>query len=633
MPNDLVFSQAPLTESPINLVFGDDGGPPPVSDAVVSFVTSLPPLSGAVRVAIAKGVSLNGALPALGGSVVLRYESNTARPLVNQTRTQWQDGISTDAGVQAHWQDTDRLPVGVETHWQDGIGVRVGVGQRWQDAVQLRNGRAVRYQDATPVDKAVLTLRYQDAARLRRGQDVRFQEAIRTDVPATGVRYQDALRDRRNSAAVRFQQAVPVSKQLTTAESRAQALNKRWDVRYQEAMPPPPGIWVKPGPEPEEPCYVPPPGSAVPLLFIEQWTGSPNLLFVCERHGPGVQPGETVVVPVKEVYLVINSAVLIRVDNGQAIPTFGMSMSLDVDSWTWSFSASVPGRALNDIRPVDGVPVDVQATINGVAYRFIVESISRDREFGKDALRVSGRGRAAALDTPYAPVQDFRNGSSRTAQQLMGDILTDNGVPLGWDVEWNPTDWLVPAGAFSHQGSYVSALNSIAGSIGAYIQPHNTNEMLRVLSRYPSAPWEWGSITPDYELPSAVVTSEGMTWTNKALYNRVYVSGQGGGVLGRVTRAGTAGDLLAPSVIDSLITHADAARQRGIAILSDTGNVVSVSLRLPVLAETGIIQPGKFVKYTDAGTERIGITRSVSVDVNLPTVWQVLSVESRDEPV
>ena len=38
-----------------------------------------------------------------------------------------------------------------------------------------------------------------------------------------------------------------------------------------------------------------------------------------------------------------------------------------------------------------------------------------------------------------------------------------------------------------------------------------------------------------------------------------------------MTRAGTAGDVLAPMVVDALITQAAAARQRGIAVLADTG--------------------------------------------------------------
>ena len=55
---------------------------------------------------------------------------------------------------------------------------------------------------------------------------------------------------------------------------------------------------------------------------------------------------------------------------------------------------------------------------------------------------------------------------------------------------------------------------------------------------------------------------------------------------GQMTRARTAGNALAPMMVDSLITDASVARQCGIAVLSDTGRQIEVSLRLQVLPET-----------------------------------------------
>lgn len=631
---DLIFKGAPLTGNPVDLVFGAEDGPPPISDAVVSFVTTLPGLSANVPVALGVGVTFEAQLPGLTGSIDVRYASDTARPLVNDTDMRWQDGNDIESGVTTTWQDSVRTPAGVSSSWQDAVRVQQRVRPRWQDTLRLRESADVRFQEAVRLDSSIKHVAYQDGIRLRAGGSVRFQEATRTDLPPVGIRYQDGYRDRRNLAAVRFQDAVRLSASLRSVEQDASPLDRLWDVRYQEAMPPPPGIWIRPVQPPAgDPCYEPPVGDKVHLLFAQQWSGDTNLLFICERHGPGPQPGETVVVPVKEVYLVINSAVLIRVSNGKAIPTLGMSMSLDVDSWTWSFNAAVPSYALADLEPEDGVPVDVQATINSVPYRFVVESIGRERAFNQDSLRIGGRGRAAVLDAPYAPVMSFFNQDPRTAQQLMGDVLTDNGVPLPWTVNWGLTDWNVPADTFSHQGSYISALNQIASAAGGYLQPHNTDQVLRVLHRYPSAPWDWGSVTPDFEIPVAVATREGIDWVSKPRYNRVYVSGQQVGVLGRVTRAGTAGDMLAPTVVDPLITHADAASQRGRAVLSDTGRIASVSLRMPVLAETGIIKPGSFIRYVDGGVSRIGLTRSVQVEVGLPAIWQTLGVETHVEPV
>lgn len=630
MAVDLLFKGAPLTGHPVNLVFGEDDAPP-IADATISLVAALPGLTGSVPIGIAVAVSFVSAFPALSGAIGITYNSNTERPTVGRVSASWQDGADARAPTAVWWDDTVRSPVGTASRWQGAArsGAETGVG--WDDAVRRTVASAVVFEEAVRLPMWGFSSEFQNGVREHLLRSGVFQRAETLRIQERRGVFQEGSKVARNWAAARYQDAVAFSAEVVAREKRAAVVRLRWGSRYQEGMVPPPGIWIPPGPQPPDPCYIPPVGDAVHLLFKEAWSGSTHLLFTCGR-APG-PPGGTVVVPIKEVYLVINSAVLIRVDGGVAIPTLSMSMSLDVDSWTWSFNASVPGYALPDIEPTAGVPVDVQATINGVSYRFIVESISRERTFGRNDLRIGGRGRAAVLDAPYAPIMTFRNTGARTAQQIANDILVDNGVPLGWTVEWNPDDWNVPAGVFNHQGSYISALTSVTDSIAAYLQPHNTAETLRVLSRYPVAPWDWGDVTPDYELPSAVMTREGIEWREKARYNRVYVSGQQVGVQGRVTRGGTAGDYLAPSIVDPLITEAAAARQRGLAALSDTGRIASVSLRMPVLAETGIIPPGKFVSYVDGGIERIGITRSVSVDVGLPEIWQVIGVETHVEPV
>ena len=608
------------------LVFGDVGDvvvTPPVTIAVD---TDLPGL-GTCGLSVGPALRVDADLPGLGACTLV-WDSNTSRPTVGQTTHHYQQAQPARTGLHDAYQQAQALPTGLHSHYQQAQPLQAPTSAAWSDASTTRATTGLRYQQAQPAHHLGLRSAWQTAQGHRVGSALRYQEAWPLQVLGS-ARFQQAL-GLRLGGLHRYQEALRSGRSFSARFQRALPWRVDHRVRYQEAWPPRPGLSVlipvePPGPPP---CYTP----NGHLVFTAAHDGTGHLVFVCERATPP-EPGGTVVVPIKEVYLVINSAILIRVDGGVAIPTTSMSMSLDVDSWTWSFSASVPGYALADIEPVSGVPVDVQATINGVSYRFVVESIRRERTFGRNDLRIGGRGRAAVLDTPYAPVMAFRNTFARTAEQIMNDILTDNGVPLGWTVDWNPDDWLVPAGVFNHQGSYISAMNQVAGSIAAYLQPHNTDETLRVLSRYPVAPWDWGDVTPDFELPSAVVTRESIEWRDKARYNRVYVMGQQVGVNGRVTRTGTAGDYLAPTVVDPLITQAVAARQRGIAVLSDTGRIATVGLRLPVLAETGVIAPGSFVKYVDGGIERIGLTRSVSVDVDLPSIWQTLGVETHVEPV
>jgi len=608
MSTSLIFSASPATGLPVHLVFGDE----PTADI---------PSIGLTVVGVFDLVA--GDIADLTATIEFDYFSGTERPDVGEVRAVYQDAVKTQEPLRGVWQDN--LPVAQHwiDHWQEAARLEAVTRSGWQDMERLRSDRTSHYQEAAPLQQS-LASGFQDMIRLRSDRTSRYQEALSMQNSRTSS-FQDAYRDRRNFTAGRFQDAVGYLNSILDEYQDAVPYGAVLGGRYQDAMPPPAGIWIRPPIPGEDPCYVP--SLPVHLVFSEGHVDAAHLVFICERHGggPGPDPA-TVVVPIKRVYMVLNEATLRRVSDNALIPTLSMSMALDVDSWTWSFSAALPWQALSLVDGSD--PTEVQAVVNGAPYRFIIEKIGTERTFGRNALRVSGRGKSALLDSPYAPSMFFGNTGSRTAQQLMGDVLTLNGVPLDWTVNWEITDWTVPGNVWTHQGSHMSALTNIAAAPGAYIQPHPNLQELFVLPRYPAMPHQWGDLTPDFEIPSAVMTREGIERTELAMYDRVFVSGTTAGVLGQVTRAGTSGELIAPMVTDALITHVDAARQRGLKELSAVGRQQNVTLRMPVLEETGIIPPGKLVRYTDGGEIRLGFTRSVQVEVGLPDIWQSIGVET-----
>lgn len=619
---DLVFSGAPLVTG--DLVFGDDGSDP-TSDAVISgsIAVAMPVLSGQVVLGIVASGAIAVSMPVLSGEVI--YNSDTQRPLVAQVAARWQDADPLAGATGQKWQDSQRQPVGFESGYQDAVPMDEAARAAWRDAKRTPNAARVRFQEGVSLPRAAVS-KFQTANRTPNATRQRFENGLPIS-REFDQRFQDAMRGIAGQHRTRYQDAVPLSKGWINRAGSGKAVNRGWSTRYQEGVQPRPGITdLHPVEPPVEPCYLP---SGV-LVFETPWSADTNLVFICERHTPP-QPGETIVVPIREVYMVLNEVTLRRVEGDIMIPTVGMSMTLDVDSYTWFFSANVPASAKQYVeRNEAGDPVEVEAVVNGVAYRLLVESLTRDRTFGKETLRIGGRGLSATLDSPFAPNMNFGNTESRTAQQLMGDVLTLNGVPLDWAVDWQIEDWVVPGSIWTQQGSYIAGLRSIVGAVGGYLQPVPSAKTLRALLRYPTAPWAWGDVTPDFELPSAVTTREGIEWIEKARYNRVFVSGIKAGVTGQVTRAGTDGGIVAPGVTDSLIVDAISARQRGLSILADTGRFANVSLRLPVLEETGVIPPGKFVRYVDGATTRIGITRGVSVDISMPEVFQTLLVETHE---
>ena len=644
---DLLFDQPAATDA--NLVFGANYVAPrddvtvratlPLPVIAIKFIpparaellAELPGLT--VRSLVLRpsvplnvGTGAGASLPGVVFTGEVTYASHTQRPTVGQTSHHWQVALQTEDGADHGQQDAAATPAGWETFWRRTLASPQGIEHRLPPVLAAApEQRRTAQQQATRLIEATW-FAHQDGTHRELARQGSFQNAVPMR-DATRFRHQDGDRTKRAGRVAFWQVARLLTQHQGTDFQSASPAPKGWRGRFQEAVPPPPGIsvWVVPEPPAPQPCYTP----NAHLLFAALAPADGHLLFVCENHtDPPPPDGETVVVPVRRVYFVINNVTLHRLPDGLPVPVFNLSLSLDTASWTWGFEAQLPAKAESLVAPGSATgPVELVVSINGTAFRVLAESISRERIFGDASIRISGRGRNAVLAAPYAPVMTFGNAEARTARQLMDDVLTLNGIPLGWTVDWGLTDWNVPAGVFARQGTWIEALNAIASAVGGYLIPHPSDQSIRVRHRYPVAPWEWNTVTPDFVLPVDAVARESLRWLEKPTYNRVFVSGQGVGVLGQVTRAGTAGDVLAPMVVDALITEAAAARQRGIAVLADTGHQIEVSLRLPVLAETGIIEPGAFVEYQDGSVTRLGLVRSTQIEAGMPEVWQTLGVQ------
>jgi hypothetical protein len=609
-PTDLIFEFPPKT-NPAELLFGETVT---VGDVQVTFAGALAAPTFSAVIGQPALATFAGALAAPTFSAHSEYKSMTSRPVVGVVVTSAQVATKTvGAGVHHSERSGSPKPSAATVGWVGAGGLQTGCAHAHQLGSPIVGRVQTSGGDASPLDALPNSSDWAVSTPIRVKTTSSSDEA--THLRSSGrTMQQDMIRLARVRYGAGWSFATAYGFPHSERFAPASPLSFADESRFQAARPPNGGVWRDPEVPVYDPCYLPDPN----LVFSTPWGEGSDLLFLCDRHPDVVDPEvpTTVVVPVRSVYIVLNNVTLRRVDGNVSLPTLSLSIGIDADSWTWNFSASLPAQALSDIEPVNGQPIELEASVNGNLYRVLAETISRERSFGSASIRVGGRGKSALLAAPYAPVMSFANTQQRTAQQLMVDVLKINGVSLGWDIDWGLTDWLVPEGVFAVQGSYIDGLNSIASAAGAYIQPHPTLDKFSVQLRYPVAPWQWGSVVPQYEIPSSVMTRESIEWQSKPAYNRVYVTGQQQGVMGRITRSGTAGDLLAPMVTDPLITHADAARQRGISVLGDTGRQAMVELSLPVLPETGVIHPGKFVRYTDNGVTRIGLTRSVQVQAS-----------------
>lgn len=584
MTVDLLYSGGlgPQPGAAVQLVFGGAGEPPPPPPPV-------DPRPGRLR---AVGTLAWRRAASLAPASTATTWSRPAGAAAARAGVPWGDAEQLGARCAAAWSGTTAEAATSRLPWGSTAPVAAATAAAWRATAQRRQQWLSRWQASAQLLQAE-TLGWAGG----RGSSARSAIAWRA-AAAAGLRVRARAGD--------GQGAVVRTLAPWRGGNLVESIGGPWT--------PDPLV-----PVPPVPCYLPDPGNDVLLLLRESLPALPlRLLFSCHRSS-------LVVVPIRRVYYVINDVTLQLLD-GTPIPQLGLTLSLDVDSWCWRFSARLPGSAMSLLNPDSGATgVELLASINGQSWRLVAEPMGRDRTLGRAEFRLQGRGRTALLAAPYAAVATFNN----LAGPLTSQQLIDQALPSGWTCDYGQVPWLVPAGAWSHRGTPLTAAMAVATAAGGYLQPHANAPVLRVLPRYPAAPWHWSTLSPDIELPGAVARREGIEWASKPVYNRVYVAGAAaGGKLVRVTRAGTAGDLAADTVTEALATHVDAGRQRGLAILSDTGAQAVVSLSLQVLPETGVITPGKLVRYVDAGVVRLGLVRSVSVEAGFPAVWQTIGIET-----
>ena len=605
MSADLLFAWPLDTTHPANLLLGRPAAP--VQDATGYIDITLPAapvmVEGLLQYdnavqrsdVIGAGCGWQAARPVAPAQLTAPHATTTAVP----------------AARALPWRVASRMSAAASAPWREAAPLRTSARAPWGVAARLAPRRtAGAWQPATPVP-ARIAAPWQPAASVSSHRLAGWQVAYIIRPLATRHPWGAGL---------------PLRLALRTSAGPSEALDavlSRLPWGWGEPLPP--GrtpVIVIPPPEPWR-CYTPPAGDAANLLFDERVKQSFEILFSC-----GAGAG-TKTVPTRSTYIVINSVTLVRLPDNTALQAYTLSLKWDADSWSVGWSASLPATALDAVMPSGiGEPVELLATINGTPVRLLAESIARDRRFGDARLNVGGRGRVAWLAAPYAPTVARAASSAMTSQQIAADALTDSGVPIGWSLDWQISDWIVPGGVWSHQGTMIDAVKRIAEAAGGYVLGHRTEQTLHVRPRYPLLPWEWGTATPDLIIPAAVASTEAISWSESPAYNRVFVAGQEQGRTGQITRSGTAGDILAPMATDPLITHADAARARGASILAAGGRQATVTLRLPVLPETGILDLGQLIEYQDGSTARRGLVRSVAVDVARPAVWQTVEIET-----
>jgi hypothetical protein len=506
---------------------------------------------------------------------------------------------------------SDRAARGFGLPWES-ISDRAAYGPRlpWEaNTFGGGNGFRAPWNAATSLDAYIAELPWNRASVAQRDIELPW-DAADPRHRLVGLPWQRARRTDPNRVVVPWQPAAP---RRTPAQLPWGAAELR--VARNKPLPVPPGE------------YGQHPGANAHLHFcVLTWDthlvlGREN----CIRRG---RLADGTAITARRSYVQTHSLTALRLPDLTPVPVTSFSLSADADNIGWTVSINGPTDLLTLLAPVAGLPARLRLTIDGLVWEFVVEGLRRNRSFGATDATATGRSASALLAEPYRAQRAFLNAVPMTAQQILEEALEFTGVSLTWQV----TDWLVPAGAWSHTGTPMSAVRRVAESVGALVQSPRVGEAVIVAPRYPVLPWDWAAADPDVTMVLDPVATEGYERADRPAYEGVYVSGQAQGVLALVKRTGTApaSDKMLPLVTDALMTHLDAARQRGEALLGAAGPRAQMTLSLPVLTgvgEPGVIDVGKLVLVSDPAGAWRGLVRSVAVASDGVVVRQTITLE------
>lgn len=620
----------PQSPSSVDLTFefpATSGGPTAVD---LTFGATLGPPPGTVYVA-----SMSGKF-ALRGSVTINYNVGVWRGMSSSTTVPHQQAIHQPQDVEGAWSPAVPGAVPCAAAFGDGEDFTTLHGAAWAVPVKAHSAPAAAWGDAAP-NNALASNQWQGSAKAHNNAASRWQGAAHIGRD-NGVRYGHG-KPTPLSSDIPWQQGRAHQHAVTSRmHQMAKAMKPFAVIPWQQAL-----VLASYGgpqylapPRPTDPV-VPP--VVIDLRFCAAYPdgGNPTsgltLIFGLNPCG-GITPDSLIYILPARYYMAVHSLEAHLLPGLTPIPIFDVSLGADVDSTVWTFSAKGPMSLFDALAPATaGTPTQVRITLDGLPFVFLVDKLRAEERFGQRQAVISGRSATALVGQPYARQTSRLSTVAKTAQQHALDALHLTGVGLDWGI----TDWLVPAGAWSHTGTPLAAVQAIAQAAGGYINSHRSAPTVLVRHPYPTlpggipgGPWNWdGAFAADVELaPDALITSS-IERVDGPDVDGIYVSGTTQGIQAHVYRQGTLGAKLAPMEVDALITANAAAQQRGYSVLGQAGAKHLVQISMPVLTggtNPGVLDVGQLVQINHAQPWR-GRVRSVSVQAAMPKVRQTITLE------
>ena len=391
--------------------------------------------------------------------------------------------------------------------------------------------------------------------------------------------------------------------------------------------PPPPAVFA---------CRLRPPAGRLPLTLTRRKGLPASALPLPLMCWHDVAPA---FVPNLRSYLVHH--IITATLGGLNIDPIKFDIKTDMDSYCWSGNIEISHVDYQRIK----AKLDVErgneplilVNVNGKAFGFIAENVSRKRQFGASVYQLSGRSSTARLGQDYAHSQGLNGGGTIEqdlyASQIMRMQLND--LPFSID-EFDVDDWFIPSGTLNVSNQTpISIISQLATACGGKVISHVSEPKLSIIKRWRVPAWEMATAKPSLVVPMDVVHSISDEKRTSPRHNTVTLIGRQEAF--EIYRQGQGRDLIAPVANWYLYTDQASAIARGVQLLSDSGNHVHYTLKMLVsdkhnlpLAKLG--QIWQINDDTDGGDGAFNalitsVALSVSRDNDAVAVWQTVGMD------
>ena len=315
-----------------------------------------------------------------------------------------------------------------------------------------------------------------------------------------------------------------------------------------------------------------------------------------------------------ESYIVLNK---ISAKCGDiAFNIISFQAACDMNGYYWTVSITLPPDDFARINWQDK-EVLIECKINDLVFQFLAENTSDTRQFGRRSYTLSGRSQTARLGADYARGLKGFVHQSAYAQQIARDCLAD----LGYTLNWNLKDWLVPANVYSlTDKTPMAVLADIAQAAGACVYSDTAKAEITLLPRWKVAAWQLSHAEPDLIIPSNVIQEITGQKQMQTQAHGVFVWGDSTQAKAAdVKRSGSDGQPRATALTHSLYTDLTVCEQAGIAALSDSGVHKIETLKMPYLPKYGVCLPrlGDIWRVQEPSDAFNGVVNGIRLEVSL----------------